>query len=111
STEPLVIRAEHDLAGTELAWPNVPDAVHYSVVRGSLDRVREKLNRYDLGQLTCIARNVTLNRTEGFEEGEDPEPGKAFFYLVEYFDGAWSGLGTVSAAKERSVAPGQADCR
>ncbi len=111
STEPMLIVAEHSIAGTVLAWADVPGALLHNVVRGNVERVREKLSRYDLGQLTCIASGAPQNGTAGFEDAEDPDLGKAFLYLAEYYDGTWSGLGTESAAKERSVAPGQANCR
>jgi N-acetylneuraminic acid mutarotase len=111
SSEPMMIVAEQSSSGTGLSWAQVPGALHHGVVRGNPESIKEKLNRYDLGQLTCIAGGVSHNGTAGFEDGEDPQLGKAFLYLAEVYDGTWSGLGTESAAKERSAAPGQANCR
>jgi hypothetical protein len=39
-----------------------------------------------------------------------PAPGDAFFYLVEYFDGGYSGYGTASGERETVILSGDS-CR
>jgi len=57
----------------------------------------------------CLESGSTDRSTAGgAEDADTPEPGRAFFYLVEYEDGAQSAYGTESADKPR--VPGSGAC-
>jgi hypothetical protein len=63
----------------------------------------------DLGEVTCIeAASVDAN-SEGDEDLDQPEPGGAFFYLVEYIDESRSSYGTETVGKPRVPVAG--DCQ
>jgi len=108
--EPLTITAYQNGAGTVLEWNAVPGALFYNAVRGRVSSLRDKLDFFHLGQLTCITSVATQTSTAGSLDTEPPSPGEVFFYLVEYNDGLESGYGTESAAKERFAPPGQGSC-
>jgi hypothetical protein len=82
----------------------VPDAESYDVIRGTLNGIAETDVVINLGSVVCIEVSSTDESTLGQEDDELPEPGQAFFYLVEYYDGSSSTYGTESAGKPR--APG-----
>jgi hypothetical protein len=109
-TEPMMIAAHQNGTGMVLEWDAISGALFYNAVRGKVNSLRDKLDFFHLGQLTCIASVTTQTSTMGSEDTELPSPGDAFFYLVEYNDGLASGYGTESAAKERFAPPGQGDC-
>jgi hypothetical protein len=109
-TDPMTIVARDDGAGLNLSWDEVPGALFYNAIRGRVSGLREKLDFFHLGQLTCTASAATQTSTVGSEDTERPSPGDAFFYLVEYNDGLPSGYGTESAAKNRFAPPGQGAC-
>jgi hypothetical protein len=111
STEPLVLEASQEQAGTVLAWEEIPGAWSYDVVRGDLANLRELTGSYRLGSLTCIASGATETSTAGLEDPQLPPLGQGFFYLAGYDDGRHSGYGTEGAAKDRFVPPGQEGCR
>ena len=46
------------------------------------------------------------SRLSGSEDPQLPASTKAFFYLVEYFDGTASSYGTETASKPRAPGPG-----
>ena len=106
-TEPLMLWVTENGWGTVLTWDAVPGTSYYDVVRGELANIREKDEFYHMGQLACTASATTQTDTVGLEDPELPPSGETFFYLAEYNDGLPSGYGTVSAAKERFVPPGQ----
>jgi hypothetical protein len=90
--------------GTVISWPEVQGAQAYSVVRGDLASVVEMDNHYDLGWVKCLQNTSSEPDTAGQEDLDLPEPGSAFFYLVEYHHGSSdSGFGTESAAKPRLI--------
>ena len=57
----------------------------------------------------AFGETITVDEnTLGREDAELPEPGKVFFYLVEYYNGISSTYGAESAGKPR--APGAGAC-
>ena len=51
-----------------------------------------------------------LARRQQIPASVPPPTGSAFFYLVEYLDGAWVSFGTVSADPPALIEPGQEGC-
>ena len=109
-TEPMMITAHENSAGTLLEWNDVPGAQFYNVVRGKLGNLQDKNNSFHFGQVRCIASGLVTPATAGMEEPELPPLGEGFFYLVEYDDGRASSYGTMSAAKERFIPGEPSDC-
>jgi hypothetical protein len=107
--DPVTIALEQSASGTVVSWAVVSGAESYDVIRGELNNVVEIGMAIKLGTVVCIEANSTDESTSGWEDGELPEPGQAFFYLVEYYDGISSTYGTESADKPR--APGPGDCQ
>ncbi len=81
----------------------------YDVIRGQLGQIVETQVVIDLGTVVCIENDSPDASTLGWEDAALPNPGEAFFYLVEYDDGTSSTYGTESADKPR--APGPGDCQ
>jgi hypothetical protein len=107
--DPVEIAAERSAGGTVIFWPAVSGAESYDVIRGDLNNIVETGAVINLGTVLCIEANSTNGNTLGWEDSELPNPGQAFFYLVEYYDGISSTYGTESADKPR--APGAGDCQ
>jgi hypothetical protein len=107
-TEPLMLRLSETASGTRAEWTPVAGALHYNLVRGNVKNLRDQGQAIDLGPLACLGAGITTTSSVGLEDPEIPAPGEAFFYLLEFDDGmSSSSFGTVSAAKERKVSPGQ----
>jgi hypothetical protein len=106
----MMIASHENGTGLVLEWDEIPGALFYNAVRGRVSGLRDKLDFFHLGQLTCTASATTQTSTVGAEAAELPPPGESFFYLVEYNDGLASGYGTESAAKARFAPPGQGNC-
>jgi hypothetical protein len=106
--EPLEIHLQDGPAGTSLSWSEVDDAVSYDVIRGELTNVVLAGLVINLGSVVCLERDSSDASSVGDEDRELPEPGRAFFYLVEYDDGTSSSYGSESAGLPR--APAQGDC-
>ena len=94
--------------GTLVSWSEVPDAQSYDVIRGQLNNLVETDLVIGLGPVICIEPGSTDGSTAGSEDSDLPNPGHAYFYLVEYDDGTSSTYGTESTDKPR--APGPGDC-
>jgi len=92
-----------------VSWAVVPGTESYDVIRGELNNVVETGSAIDLGPVVRIEANSTDEDTLGWEDGALPQPGQAFFYVIENFNGISSTYGTESAGKPR--APGPGDCR
>jgi hypothetical protein len=107
--DPVAIALGQSASGTVVSWAVVPGAESYDVIRGKLNNVVYTGVVINLGTVLCIEANSIDESTLGFEDGELPDPGQAFFYLVEYDDGISSTYGTESAGKPR--APGSGDCQ
>jgi hypothetical protein len=77
------------------------------MIRGDVSSVRDQNGAFHLGQVHCLASAITGLSSVGYEDAAALPSGRAYFYLVEYFDGLPSGYGTESAAKARFVPSGQ----
>src|SRR5262249_46538356 len=99
-TEPLSITVHQNEAGTIVAWPAVSGARFYDVIRGDVRSLRDTGNLYSLGQPTIITSMISDTSTAAHPDPSLPPEGDAYFYLVEYDDGAPSGFGTESSARE-----------
>ncbi len=108
-TDPLVVFLGANGGGTLVWWNEVPGAQSYDVIRGQLSSIVETDVVISLGPVTCIEPHSTDESTAGWEDSDLPNPGQAFFYLVEYEDGTSSSYGTESVHKPR--APGPGDCQ
>jgi len=82
--------------------------IPYDVIRGELNNVVVTGSSIDLGTVVCIEANSTDEDTLGWEDGELPELGQAFFYVLQNYDGNNSTYGSESAGKPRAAGPG--DC-
>ena len=107
-TDPIEISIEENGSGTTVRWNSVPGAESYNVIRGAVSSIRDAGPVINLGAVVCIENDCLDENTQGHEDAETPNPGEAFFYLVEYFDGTSSSYGTESAGKPRAAGPG--DC-
>jgi hypothetical protein len=107
--DPVEIVLEDSADGTLVSWAPVPGARWYDVIRGDLDTIVETGVVINLGTVVCIEANSTNESTHRQEDPDLPNPGQAFFYLVEFDDGISSSYGTESANKPR--APGPGDCQ
>jgi hypothetical protein len=107
-TDPLEVFLEENGGGTLAWWNEAPGAQSYDVIRGQLSNIVGTDTVISLGPVTCIEPNSTDESTAGWEDSALPNPGQAFFYLVEYDDGTSSSYGTESADMPR--APGPGDC-
>jgi hypothetical protein len=107
-TEPVLLTVEESGRGTVVRWGAVDGANEYNVIRGNRDDISETESSFDIGHVLCIEAGSTDESTVGNEDPAIPLPGKAFFYLAEYDDGARSAYGTESAAKPRIT--GSGDC-
>lgn len=98
-------------ASTVVSWEPIDRAQHFDTIRGSLDKLRVDGSNVDLGAVTCLETNATANSTVGHEDAAVPEPGHAFFYLVQFYDGiVESSYGEPSAQKARLMGPGSQAC-
>jgi sugar lactone lactonase YvrE len=103
----------YDPAQTYSAWDDHAGVFHFDVVRGDMDSLGYNAEgKVDLGPVTCIEpQSVDLTTQGGFEDGEIPEPGKAFFYVIQSFDGnIESSYGYGSDSKKRVVETGAGGC-
>jgi hypothetical protein len=98
-------------ASTLVSWQSVYEAQHFDILRGSLDRLRISGSDIDLGAVVCLRTGVTSTSTAGSEDAAIPAPGKAFFYLVQYYDGMReSSYGEPAAGKPRVPGAGSQSC-
>ena len=108
-TEPITLLLEQNGNGTLASWTEAPGALSYDVIRGQLGQIAETAVVIDFGTVVCIENDSTDASTVGWEDAAVPNPGEAFFYLIEYYDGTYSSYGTESAGNPR--APGAGDCQ
>jgi hypothetical protein len=108
TVDPIQLLLSRESAGTLVTWQEAPGALHYDVIRGLVEEITESGAVINLGHVTCIEGNSPDASTAGSEDPMLPEPGEAFFYLVQYDDGVSSSYGTESARKPREPAHG--DC-
>jgi hypothetical protein len=104
--EPLTLWLE-DGQETLVSWDPVTWAVHYDVIRGSLESLRVRGSNIDLGSVTCIEEGSIDTTTTGYEDLAAPAEGQVFFYLVQFHDGQKeSAYGTETAGRARVPGPG-----
>lgn len=105
---PAVLSVEESENGTVARWAAVPAAESYKVIRGQLSNIADTGSSIELGPVVCIEAGSIDTSTEGFEDAALPDPGEAYFYLVEavYADGSSSSYGTSSTGKPRVPGPG-----
>ena len=106
SVDPLAVQLSATQAGTLVSWSEVPSALSYDVISGRLGNITPTNTVIDLGPVVCIEDESPDASTAGAEDPGLPEPGTAFFYLVEYYDGTTSTFGTESASLPRAPGPG-----
>jgi sugar lactone lactonase YvrE len=103
----------HDPGDTYTEWDAHAGVFHFDVVRGDMDALGFNAEgKVDLGAITCIEpQSLDLTTQGGFEDGAVPEPGKAFFYVIQSFDGnVESSYGYGSDSKKRIVQAGNGSC-
>ncbi len=84
-------------SGTVLGWTAPLDAMSYDILRGPVGGIVGVGSYTTLANTVCVDRAVSVASLSGGKVDEDPTVGAAFFYLVEYFDGRYSGYGTASS--------------
>lgn len=107
STEPLVMTVEHVSSDgkVRLAWSPVPGALGYDVISGPLEMVRMENGVLRLGTVSVLARGTDKTSFNEPQEGMLPQPGRAFFYLIQQRTAAGgAGYGTESAPWPREPA-------
>jgi hypothetical protein len=108
--EPVSLKVD-DTTSTVTSWEPVYWAQHFDVIRGDLAQLRADGSNFDLGSVVCLGANVTTSDTAGSDDTGVPEPGHAFFYLVQFFDGSKeSGYGEHTAHKARVMGAGSQAC-
>jgi len=105
-TDPVDLSVEQPPAGTVVTWHEVAEGESYDVIRGDMSSIADAGPVIGLGPVVCIRNDAPNASTAGFEDAVVPAPGRAFFYLVEYFDGTSSSYGTETAGKPRALGPG-----
>jgi len=104
--DPVSVSVDENNHGTFLTWDPVPEALSYNVVRGSIAGVSETATSFDLGPVVCLEARSQNTTTFSKPDAERPPEGGAFFYLVAYDAGYWSGYGAESASKPRVPSTG-----
>jgi hypothetical protein len=108
--EPIVLSVS-GRTSTVVSWEPVYQAQHFDVIRGRLDQLRAVGSNFELGAVTCLQTNVVGDSSVGSEDASIPDPGNAFFYLVQFYDAAGeSSYGEPSAHKARVMGAGSQSC-
>jgi hypothetical protein len=108
-----IATAMHEPDATYASWDSHQGVTHYDVVRGDVAGLRrDSAGKVDLGAVQCIESSSADDTTQGgFEDPALPEPGEAFFYVIQSFDGrVESGYGYGSGSSKRVVGDGSVDC-
>jgi len=93
---------------TRVSWGEVQGALRYDVIRGDLASLRIDGSNVDLGTVTCIEHGSLDTNTTGNEDTAIPEPGRVFFYAVQFNDGIQdSSYGSESVGRARVVSGGE----
>jgi hypothetical protein len=93
-----------------LSWNQMDRAIAYNVIMGRLKDVQAVGSWTVLHDTQCLLRRTSATSVPWPELVAAPAPGDAFFYLVEYFDGGYSGYGTASGERETVILSGDS-CR
>lgn len=105
--EPLALQVEPDAVPgmVHAYWNAVSGAQGYDVIAGDVGNLKADPVRVNLGAVRVPARLITGTSWREGATGAIPEPGRAFFYLVQYRDDrSASGFGTESAPLPRQPA-------
>lgn len=110
NTEPVFLDVTRPAAagtsGTVLGWTAPSDAISYDILRGRVGGIVGVGSYTTLADTVCVGRAVPVTSLSGGMMEENPALGAAFFYVVEYYDGRYSGYGTASSGGEIVVASG-----
>jgi len=104
--EPVTLSVQENGSGTIVAWSAAEGALFYNAIRGDLAAISDTGAEFRLGDVDCLGSNILSLSTEGAEDSDLPEPGGAFFYLVEYNSGWLSSYGSESLLRPRVVEAG-----
>jgi len=107
--DPVDISVEGTSTGARLKWSEVPDALHYKVIRGRVSDIVETPDAFGLGVVVCVPPRIPSGSEIEVEDAGLPAAGETLFYLVEYVDDAPSSYGSESAAKPRLPGAGACD--
>ena len=88
---------------TRIAWPMMPGATGYDVIKGDLQQITSVPNHTFLGTVQVLARSTTQDSIVD-DSVEGPAPGNGFFYLVQPRT-PQSGLGYGSASSASPLEP------
>ena len=112
TVEPIVVDVKRPIgsnpAQVSLEWTAAHNAVSYNILRGSLSHLSSVGSYTVVEGAACLARDHAGTRFSGAPAQEDPHAGEAFFYLVESFDGRYSGYGTATAQGDVVITSGDA---
>jgi len=89
-----------------LKWDDVPGAESYNVIRGEVSALSRQDSYTLVPDVGCVARGIVATEVSDPMVQDQPDPGEAYFYLVEYFDGAFSGYGTQTGGGELIITSG-----
>ncbi len=103
AVDPIAVKIARSANGAVLSWTRASEAIHYSVIRGSIRQLTQDREAILLGSVTCIANATTMSSTT---DAAVPPAGESWFYLVGYSDGASTFYGSESAGKPRVPGPG-----
>jgi len=103
-SEPIDVTVSSDA----LEWTAVAGAISYNVLRAPLSGLTSVGSFTLVQDAVCAGRGVKSTRLTGPVMSETPAPGQVFAYLVESFDGRFSGYGTAGGTREIIVASGDA---
>ena len=95
-------------AQVSLQWTAARDAVSYNILRGSRSHLSSAGDFTVVEGASCVARDLPGTSLSGGLVQESPPAGEAFFYLVEYFDGRYSGYGTATGRGDVVITSGDA---
>jgi penicillin G amidase len=106
SVEPINLTVSRS-PSARIEWAEVPGAVHYDVIRGSLSALRVEGSNVNMGTVACVEVHSFDTSTAGFDDNEIPAPGQAFFYAVQFNDGRDdSSYGSIGVGRARVVSGG-----
>ena len=101
-----VARPGGSFGGDALEWNSVADATAYNILRGRMSSIRAVGALTVIENADCLARQVTSTSVSGTLVDENPAPAEAYFYLVEYFDGAFSGYEEAAGGRQIAIISG-----
>lgn len=106
--EPVEVEITRSVVGatSSLSWSAVAGDTSYNVFRGSISGMSSIGSFTVVQNAACLGRALATPALSGGAMDEDPAIGEAFFYVVEYFDGGYSGYGTATGGGEVVIISG-----